>query len=149
MTKLIVHQFLDKASEMAKQSLERTKEMASRQLYRRGVVDIASDALGKTYLSYSKEFTRCVLRWAEELKCGEELYVAEVELPPKYEREGAEITVKIDSELEPIVVPEGADVAALMFARMYGKSYRLYGPFTKDLIDKHLRESGELEDDFS
>ena len=149
MTKLIVHQFLDKASEMARQSLERTKEMASRKLYRQGVVDIASDVLGKIYLSYSKEFTRCVLRWAEELKCGEELYVAEVELPPKYEREGTEITVKINSELEPIIVPEGADIDALMFARMYGKVYRLYGPFTKDLIDKNLRENGELEDDFS
>ena len=149
MTKLIVHQFLDKASEMAKKSLERTKEMASRKLYRQCVVDIASDAFGKTCLSYSKEFTRCVLRWAEELKCGEELYVAAVDLPPKYEGEGAEITVKINSELEPIIVPEGADVAALMFARMYGKNYRLYGPFTKEIIDKHLRESGELEGDFS
>lgn len=149
MTKLKVNQFLDKASEMAKQSLERTKEMASRQLYNQCVVDIASDVFGKTYLSYSKEFTRCVPRWAEELKCGEELYVAEVGLPPKYEGEGAEITVKINSELEPIIVPEGADVAALMFARMYGKNYRLYGPFTKEIIDKHLRESGELEDEFS
>lgn len=139
MTKLTVHQFLDKASEMAKQSLERTKEMASRQLYRQGVVDIASDALGKTCVSYSKEFTQCVLRWVEKLKEGEELYVAEVELPPKYEGEGVEITVKINSELEPIVVPEGADIDALMFARMYGKKYRLYGPFTKDLIDKYLR----------
>ena len=145
MTKSIVHQFLDKASEMTKQILERTKEMASRQLYRQGVVYIASDALSKTCVSYSKEFTRCVLRWAEELKCGEELYVAEVELLPKYEGEGAEITVKINSELEPIVVPEGADVGALMFARMYGKKYRLYGPFTKETIDEHLRESGELE----
>jgi hypothetical protein len=145
MTKLIVHQFLDKASEIVKQSLERTKEMASRQLYRQGVVDIVSDALGKTCVSYSKEFTRYVLRWAEELKCGEELYVAEVKLPPKYEGEGAEITVKINSELEPIVVPEGADVAALMFARMYGKKYRLYGPFTKETIDEHLRESGKIE----
>lgn len=146
MTKLIVHQFLDKASEMAKQSLERTKEMASRHLYRQGVVDIASDALGKTCVLYSKEFTRCVLRWAEELKCGEELYVVEVELPPKYKGEGAEITVKINSELEPIVVPEGADVDALMFARMFGKKYRLYGPFTKRMISEHLRKSGELED---
>lgn len=149
MTKLIVNQFLDKASEMAKQSLERTKEMASRQLYNQCVVDIASDAFGKTYISYSKEFTRCVLGWAEELKCGEELYVAAVELPPKYEGEGVEITVKINSELEPIIVPEGADVDALMFARMYGKKYRLYGPFTKEIIDKHLRKSRELEDDFS
>jgi hypothetical protein len=90
-----------------------------------------------------------VLGWAEELKCGEELYVAAVELPPKYEGEGAEITVKMNCELEPIVVPEGADVDALMFARMYGKKYRLYGPFTKDLIDKHLRESGESEDELS
>ena len=144
MTKLIVHQFLDKASEMAKQSLERTKEMASRQLYRRGVVDIASDALGKTYLSYSKEFTRCVLRWAEKLKEGEELYVAEVELPPTYKGKGAEITVNINSELEPIVVPEGADVGALMFARMFGKKYRLYGPFTKRMISEHLHENGEM-----
>ena len=145
MTKLSVTQFLDKASEMAKQSLERTKEMASRQLYLQCVVDIAIDALGKTCVSYSKEFIRCVLRWAEELKCGEELYVAEAELPPKYEGEGAEIRVKIDVELEPIIVPEGADVAALMFARMYGKVYRLYGPFTKDLIDKNLRENGNFE----
>ena len=145
MTKLIVNQFLDKASEMAKQSLERTKEMASRQLYSQCVVDIASDAFGKTCISYSKEFTRCVIRWAEELKCGEELYVAAVDLPPKYEGEGAEITVKINSELEPIVVPEGADVGALMFARMYGKKYRLYGPFTKDLVDKNLRENGNFE----
>lgn len=145
MTKLIVNQFLSKASEMAKRSLERTKEMTSRQLYRQGVVDIAIDALGKTCVSYSKEFTQCVLRWAEELKCGEELYVAEVELPPKYEGEGAEITVKINSELESIIVPEGADVDTLMFARMYGKVYQLYGPFTKDLIDKHLRESENFE----
>lgn len=145
MTKLIVHQFLDKASEMAKQSLERTKEMPSRQLYRQGVVDIAIDALGKTCLSYSKEFTRCVLRWAEELKCGEELYVAAVDLPPKYEGEGAEITVRISRELEPIIVPEGADVDVLMFARMYGKKYQLYGPFTKDLIEKNLRERGNFE----
>lgn len=149
MTKLIVHQFLDKASEMAKQSLERTKEMASRKLYSQCVVDIASDGFGKTCISYSKEFSRCVLRWAEELKCGEELYVVGVDLPPKYEGEGAEITVKINSELEPIIVPEGADVAALMFARMYGKRYRLYGPLTKEIIDEYLRESGELEDDFS
>jgi len=145
MTKLIVHQFLDKASEMAKQSLERTKEMASRQLYNQCVVDIASDALSKTCVSYSREFTRCVLRWAEELKCGEELYVAAVDLPPKYEGEGAEITVKINSELEPIVVPEGADVDVLMLARMYGKKYRLYGPFTKELVAKYLRESGNFE----
>jgi hypothetical protein len=76
------------------------------------------------------------------------LYIADVECKPTTKQDGNEFTITISTELEPIIVPKGAGMERV-YAVALGKRNRLYGPFTKDLIDINLRESGESEDKFS
>ena len=76
------------------------------------------------------------------------LYIAEVECKPTTKQDGNEFTITISTELEPFIVPKGADMERV-YTAMLGKRYRLYGPLTKEIIGEHLRESGELKDDFS
>lgn len=147
MTKFIVHQFLDKASEMAKQSLESTKEIMS-QRFNQEFMDTCLDAHREAYELHLGEFSKLVLECYNKMNDEDALYIADVECKPTTKQDGNEFTITICTELEPIIVPKGADMERV-YAAMLGKRYCLYGPFTKDLIDKHLRQSGELEDDFS
>jgi hypothetical protein len=143
MTKLIVHQFLDKASEMAKQSLERTKEIVSHR-FNQEFMDTCLDAHLKAHELHLGEFSKLVLECYNKMDDGDTLYIADVECKPTTKQDGNEFTITIHTELEPIIVPKGADMECV-YAVMSGKKCRLYGPFTKDLIDKHLRESGNFE----
>lgn len=147
MTKLIVHQFLDKASEMAKQSLESTKEIIS-QRFNQEFMDTCLYAHRKAHEQYQQEFRKLVLECHNKMDDEDVLYIADVECKPTIKQDGNEFTITINTELEPIIVPKGASVERF-YAAMLGKRCRLYGPLTKEIIDEHLRESGELEDDFS
>lgn len=147
MTKLIVHQFLDKASEMAKQSLERTKEIMS-QRFNQKFMDTCLDAHREAHEQYQQEFRKLVLECYDKMNDEDALYIADVECKPTTKQDGDEFTITICTELEPIIVPKGADMERV-YAAMSGKRYHLYGPLTKETIDEHLRESGELEDDLS
>lgn len=143
MTKLIVHQFLDKASEIAKQSLERTKEIMS-QRFNQEFMDTCLDAHREAHEQYQQEFRKLVLECYNKMDDEDALYIADVECKPTTKQDGNEFTITISTELEPIIVPKGADMERV-YAVMSGKRYRLYGPLTKEIIDEHLRESGELE----
>lgn len=143
MTKLIVHQFLDKASEIAKQSLERTKEIMS-QRFNQEFMDTCLDAHRKAHELHLGEFSKLVLECYNKMNDEDTLYIAEVECKPTTKQDGNEFTIIISTELEPFIVPKGADMERV-YAAMLGKRYRLYGPLTKEAIDEHLRESGEIE----
>jgi hypothetical protein len=143
MTKLIVLQFLDKASEIAKQSLERTKEIMS-QRFNQEFMDTCLDAHREAHEQYQQEFRKLVLECYNKMNDEDTLYIADVECKPTTKQDGNEFTITISTELEPIIVPKGAGMERV-YAVALGKRNRLYGPFTKDLIDEHLRESGELE----
>lgn len=147
MTKLIVHQFLDKASEMAKQSLERTKEIMS-QRFNQEFMDTCLDAHRKAHEQYQHEFPKLLLECYDKMDDEDALYIADVECTPTTKQDGNEFTITICTELEPIIVPKGADMERV-YAAMSGKRYHLYGPFMKRLIDEYLRKSGELEDELS
>lgn len=138
MTKLIVHHFLDKASEMAKQSLERTKEIMS-QRFCREFMDTCLDAHREAYELHLGEFSKLVLECYNKMNDEDALYIADVECKPTTKQDGNEFTITICTELEPIIVPKGADME-FVYAVMSGKKYRLYGPLTKEIIDEHLRE---------
>lgn len=142
MKKLIVHQFLDKASEMAKQSLERTKEIIS-QRFNQEFMDSCLDAHRKAYEQYHGKFSKLVLECYSKIGDEDSFYIADVECEPKIKQDGNEYTITISTELEPIIVPKGANIE-YVYTMMLGKKYRLYGPFTKRLIDEYLRKSGEL-----
>jgi hypothetical protein len=143
MTKLIVHQFLDKAGEIAKQSLERTKEIMSHR-FNQEFMDTCLDAHREAHEQYQQEFRKLVLECYNKMNDEDTLYIADVECKPTTKQDGNEFTITISTELEPIIVPKGAGMERV-YAVALGKRNRLYGPFTKDLIDEHLRESGELE----
>lgn len=143
MTKLIVHQFLDKASEMTKQSLESTKEIMSYR-FNQEFMGICLDAHREAHEQYQQEFRKLVLEWYNKMNDEDALYIADVECKPTTKQDGNEFTITICTELEPIIVPKGADMERV-YAVMLGKKYRLYGPLTKETIDEHLRESGNFE----
>lgn len=143
MTKLIVHQFLDKASEMAKQSLERTKDIMA-QRFNRELMDTCLDAHRKAHKQYQQEFRRLLLECYGEMNDEDALYIAEAERKPITRQDGHELEMTIGVEMTSIIVPKGADME-YVYAMTPREKCRLYGPFTKDLIDKHLRESGNFE----
>ena len=143
MTKLIVHQFLEMASEMAKQSLESTKEIMSHR-FNQEFMDICLDAHREAHELYLGEFSKLVLECYNKMDDGDTLYITEVECKPTTKQDGNEYTITIRTELEPIIVPKGADMERF-YAAMSGKRYCLYGPLTKEVIDEHLRESENFE----
>lgn len=138
-----MHQFLDKASEMAKQSLERTKEIASQRLNQE-FMDICMDAYREAHELHLGEFSKLVLKCYNKMNDEDALYIAEVECKPTTKQDDNEFTITICTELEPIIVPKGADMERV-YEAMLGKRYCLYGPLTKEAIDEHLRESGKIE----
>lgn len=138
MTKLIVHQFLDKAGEMAKQSLERTKELNQK------LLDACRDAHRKAHEKYQQEFRKHLLECYGEMNDEDALYIAETERKPITRQDGHELEMTIGLEMTSIIVPKGADMEHV-YAMAPREKCRLYGPFTKDLIGKHLREIGNLE----
>lgn len=147
MTKLIVHQFLDKASEIAKQSLERTNEIMSHR-FNQEFMDTCLDAHRKAHEQYQQEFSKLVLECYNKMDDGDALYIADVECKPTTKQDDNEFTITIRTELKPIIVPKGANMERV-YAVALGKRNRLYGPLTKEIIDEYLRESGELEDGLS
>ena len=142
MTKLIVHQFLDKASEMAEQRLEITKELNQKFL------DVCLDAHRKAHEQYQQEFRRLLLECYDKMNDEDALYIAEAERKPITRQDGHELEMTIGVEMTSIIVPKGADME-YVYSMTPRKICCLYGPFAKDFIGKHLRECGELEDDLS
>ena len=142
MTKLIAHRFLDKASEMAKQSLERTKELNQKFL------DACLDACRKAREQYQQEFRKLLLECYDEMNDEDALYIAEAECKPITRQDGHELKTTIGVEMTSIIVPKGVDME-YVYSMTPRETCCLYGPFTKDFIDEHLSEIGELEDDFS
>ena len=143
MTKLIVHQFLDKASEISKQSLEITEKIISPRL-NQNFLDACLDAHRKAHEQYQQEFRKLLLECYDKMNDEDALYIAEAEHKPITRQDGHEFEMTIGVEMTSIIVPKGADME-YVYAMTPREICRLYGPFTKDLIDEHLRKSGELE----
>ena len=137
MTKLIVHQFLDKASEMAKQSLERTKELNQK------FPDACMYAHRKAQEQYQQEFRKLLLECYDKMNDEDALYIAEAERKPITRQDGHELEMTIVVETISIIVPKGADME-YAYAMIPREKCRLYGPVAKDTIEKFLRESGKL-----
>ena len=142
MTKLIVQQFLDKASEIAKQRLERTKEIMSR--FNQEVMDACLDAHREAHEQYQQEFRKLLLECYGKMNDEDALYIAEAERKPITRQDGHELEMTIGVEMTSIIVPKDADME-YVYAMTPRKKCRLYGPFAKDLIGKNLRESGNFE----
>lgn len=143
MTKLIVHQFLDKASEMAKQSLEITEKIISPRLNQM-FLDACLDAHRKAYEQYQQELRKLLLECYDKMNDEDALYIAEAEHKPIKRQDGHELEMTIGVEMTSIIVPKGADME-YVYAMTPRETCRLYGPFTKDFIDEHMSEIGNLE----